>query len=660
VEDGGWDWNSNSNNSGSDGGGGAAAAALRKGGIVTPGFSSEDFHAAKGATAIGSDANSSNSYLASLSLGSSLGQKEATYKPLSNDDRDGDADREANSGATAKAVNTNRHVRSGGRSSSLISMVALSHEDSAGFLTRFARAPTTRPTSSSAAVKMLNEAYGISGEGQVSVATGSNQAAAVVAVAVASSALSASLTAADAVTAVAFDRPILHCIDLTVFTPDGSRTLIGDIAGDAPRTPAGTVVSRDKDSKGKSSSSSLKHKKRKSGSGSRVSAIADAVLSVSDDSDSDSDRGREGDSKQGKENQPSSPTSLPSRLRGVNIVIHQGERILVSGPSGAGKSSLLRVISGLWEVGSGLVLWSGSSLQQQKIGSLSNRESNLVTITKTTRSSDGDSGLYANMDHDEERYSRAPDGVFFLPQKPYNLLGTLRQQIAYPSRCPGEYGFDVDGDDDEDEGFRDDIAVGEAAPVGRNNKSKSKSEEKKNETKKKAKKARADSAPSLIDKNARRALIARDHRRAAQFMSQAESDNEMLDILRRVRLGSLAARMGGGDERRGLSAHRDWSKVLSLGEQQRLAFARVLYNRHSTSVVVLDEATSALDAEAERAMYAQLAEMRVTYISVGHNSSLLKYHNKKLLVHGPGYDVECVDILPQDIEGQASTGSQPA
>jgi ABC-type uncharacterized transport system fused permease/ATPase subunit len=49
-------------------------------------------------------------------------------------------------------------------------------------------------------------------------------------------------------------------------------------------------------------------------------------------------------------------------------------------------------------------------------------------------------------------------------------------------------------------------------------------------------------------------------------------------------------------------------------------------------------------------MYSQLADMRVTYISVGHNSSLLKYHTKKLLVHGPGYDVECVDIKPDEKE----------
>ena len=90
--------------------------------------------------------------------------------------------------------------------------------------------------------------------------------------------------------------------------------------------------------------------------------------------------------------------------------------------------------------------------------------------------------------------------------------------------------------------------------------------------------------------------------------------------------------------------------MLSLGEQQRLAFARIIYNR--PSVVILDESTSALDLFAEEAMYQILNDLKVTYISVGHRPSLLKYHDKKLILRGPGIDVETIEIVKDN--------SQPA
>jgi ABC-type uncharacterized transport system fused permease/ATPase subunit len=81
----------------------------------------------------------------------------------------------------------------------------------------------------------------------------------------------------------------------------------------------------------------------------------------------------------------------------------------------------------------------------------------------------------------------------------------------------------------------------------------------------------------------------------------SSADTELLHLLDQVQLGDLATKIGRGDPHAGLGVVVDWSKVLSLGEQQRLAFARVLYN--APSLVVLDESTSALPLEAERAMY---------------------------------------------------------
>lgn len=128
---------------------------------------------------------------------------------------------------------------------------------------------------------------------------------------------------------------------------------------------------------------------------------------------------------------------------------------------------------------------------------------------------------------------------------------------------------------------------------------------------------------------------------SAQQMSVL--DNELLDILRSVRLGDLAARLGNGDETRGLGVEADWSKILSLGEQQRISFARAIYNK--PSVVILDESTSALDLESERHMYSLLRRLGLTFISVGHRPSLLLYHDKKVILKGPGEKVEISPIV---------------
>ncbi|MEL7511666.1 MAG: ATP-binding cassette domain-containing protein, partial [Cyanobacteria bacterium J06554_3] len=164
--------------------------------------------------------------------------------------------------------------------------------------------------------------------------------------------------------------------------------------------------------------------------------------------------------------------------------------LLVMGPSGCGKSSLMRAIAGLWTSGSG-------------------------TIERPDLSK-----------------------LLFLPQKPYMVLGDLRQQLKYPYP-------DVDFTDDE-----------------------------------------------------------------------------LTGVLTKVNLPDLAERFGG------FEAIEEWGDVLSLGEQQRLSFARVLL--HNPTYTILDEATSALDSQNEEQLYKQLADAKTAYISVGHRESLQTYHTALL------------------------------
>ena len=106
------------------------------------------------------------------------------------------------------------------------------------------------------------------------------------------------------------------------------------------------------------------------------------------------------------------------------------------------------------------------------------------------------------------------------------------------------------------------------------------------------------------------------------------SDDKLQELLVRVNLPELIARFGG------LEAELDWAKVLSVGEQQRVAFARVLLA--APRYVILDEATSALDIANEEALYQQLADSETSMVSVGHRPSILKFHPQVLELTGEG------------------------
>ncbi len=106
------------------------------------------------------------------------------------------------------------------------------------------------------------------------------------------------------------------------------------------------------------------------------------------------------------------------------------------------------------------------------------------------------------------------------------------------------------------------------------------------------------------------------------------SNEELSQVLKQVNLPDIVERCGGFD------AELDFAKVLSVGEQQRLAVARVLLTK--PSYAVLDEATSALDEENEERLYLQLRATSSSLVSVSHRSTLLKHHKQVLEVAGDG------------------------
>jgi len=102
-------------------------------------------------------------------------------------------------------------------------------------------------------------------------------------------------------------------------------------------------------------------------------------------------------------------------------------------------------------------------------------------------------------------------------------------------------------------------------------------------------------------------------------------DARLQEVLQQTQLGHLAG---------ALDKAGDWSRILSLGEQQRLAFARVLYNR--PAIVFMDEATSATDEGLEHALYrlirAQLPDCMI--VSVGHRGTLDAFHDVAVSLDG--------------------------
>ncbi len=190
------------------------------------------------------------------------------------------------------------------------------------------------------------------------------------------------------------------------------------------------------------------------------------------------------------------PGSDANLIEDLNLTVSESDRLLVVGPSGCGKTSLLRMVSGLWTPERG-------SIERPETGAL-----------------------------------------LFIPQKPYMLLGSLREQLCYPAS--------------ED-----------------------------------------------------------------RF-----TDEQLRHVLEQVRLEKLIQRYPD------LDVKQDWPRILSLGEQQRLAFGRLLLN--APRIAVLDEATSALDVKTEKHLYQMLVDRDLAFVSVGHRPTLMPFHQNVLRLEGGG------------------------
>ncbi len=96
------------------------------------------------------------------------------------------------------------------------------------------------------------------------------------------------------------------------------------------------------------------------------------------------------------------------------------------------------------------------------------------------------------------------------------------------------------------------------------------------------------------------------------------SDSELISALRAVNMEALAGKL---DKQIGFK---------SLGEQQRIAFARVLLRKPDW--IFLDEATASLDENVEEQVYCRLKELlpKTTIISIAHRSTVRRHHDNVL------------------------------
>ncbi|KAK6934779.1 ABC transporter-like, ATP-binding domain [Dillenia turbinata] len=261
------------------------------------------------------------------------------------------------------------------------------------------------------------------------------------------------------------------------------------------------------------------------------------------------------------------PTNKAILIRNLSLEINEKDHLLITGPSGGGKTSLLRAMAGLWSTGRGKIkIYVKDADEPQES----------LSPVATPLQPDAKNNIHKNTQRSKCRNSM---GVLFLPQRPYMVLGTLRQQLLYPT-------WAKDSTPTSDSTKSAELSVIEFV---------------------------SGSLPFLT-RITNTEYIREKHAKP--------TTDDLLKVLENVRLGYLYSRF------KGLDSTHEWSSILSLGEQQRLAFARLLLSK--PNLALLDEATSAIDETNEAYLYKQIEDAGMTYISIGHRRTLYRHHNRLL------------------------------
>ncbi len=132
------------------------------------------------------------------------------------------------------------------------------------------------------------------------------------------------------------------------------------------------------------------------------------------------------------------------------------------------------------------------------------------------------------------------------------------------------------------------------------------------------------------------------------YPDRGASDEEILAVVEGVNLSDVLVRVEGD-----LDRVVDWNNMLSLGEQQRIAFARLFLRK--PKFAFLDEATSALDEANQEHLYRMIQESGIGFISVGHRETLIHYHDRLLTLDRSGsWKIEEIIKSPPGVEGHSA------